>query len=159
MSLRWGYVTQKAPSQRLWRGFLWDTLARESMDRDAVHASLMATALKGGVQVLVHYLAGHVGVDETAGHDQDVSIIVLTDKVSYLGDPAQSGADALMLVQGHGDTLSAAAHGYTLLYLTLLYAAGQCVAVVGVVTAIGGEGAVVLELQPLLLQVFYHKLL
>lgn len=129
------------------------------MDGDAVNASLMATALEGGVQVLVHNLAGHVGVDETAGHNQDVGIVVLTDKVSYLGDPAQSGADALMLVQGHGDSLSAAAHGYALLYLTVLYAAGQCVAVVGVVTAIGGEGAVVLVLQPLLLQILLNKLL
>ena len=119
----------------------------------------MATALKGGVQILVHYLAGHVCVDETARHDKHVGIIVLTDKVSYLGDPAQAGADALMLVQGHGDSLSAAAHGYALLYLTLLYAAGQGVAVIGVVAAIGGEGAVVLELQPLLLQILLNKLL
>ena len=65
MSLRWGYVTQKAPSQRLWRGLLWDTLAGRSVDGDAVHASLMATALEGGIQVLVHDLAGHVGIDET----------------------------------------------------------------------------------------------
>jgi len=119
----------------------------------------MTTALKGGVQILVHYLAGHVGVDETAGHYQDVGIVVLTDKMGYLWDPAQSGADALMLVQGHGDTLSAAAHGYTLLYLTVLYAAGQCVAVVGVVATIGSIGAVVLVLQPLLLQILLDKLL
>ena len=129
------------------------------MDGDAVHASLMTTSLKGGVQVLVHYLAGHVGVDETAGHYQDVGIVVLTDKVGNLRNPAQAGADALMLVQGHGDTLSAAAHSYTLLYLTVLYTAGQCVAIVGIVATIRSIGAVVLELQPLLLQVFYHKLL
>ena len=104
-----------------------------SADGDAVNTSLMATALKGGVQVLVHYLAGHVGVDETAGHYQDVGIVVLTDKVGYLRNPAQAGADALMLVQSHGDTLSAAAHGYTLLYLTVLYTAGQSVAIVGIV--------------------------
>ena len=119
----------------------------------------MTTALEGGVQVLVHNLAGHVGIDKTAGHYQDVGIVVLTDKVSYLRDPAQSGADTLMLVQGHGDTLSAAAHGYTLLYLTVLYAAGQSVAVIGIVATVWSIGAVVLELQPLLLQVFYHKLL
>ena len=129
------------------------------MDGDAVHASLMTTALEGGVQVLVHDLAGHVGIDETAGHYQDVGIVVLTDKVGNLGNPAQAGADTLMLVQSHGDTLSAAAHGYTLLYLTVLYAAGQCMAVVGIVATVGSIGAVVLELQPLLLQVFYHKLL
>ena len=129
------------------------------MYRYAVNAELMATALKGGVQILVHDLAGHVGIDKTAGHDQYVGIIVLADEVSNLGDPAESGADALMLVQGHGDSLSAAAHGYTLLYLTVLYTAGQCVAEIGIVAAIGSIGAVVLELQPLLLQVFYYKLL
>ena len=64
-----------------------------------------------------------------------------------------------MLVQSHGDSLSAAAHCYTLLYLSVLYAAGQSVAVVGVVATVGSIGAVVLELQPLLLQVFYHELL
>ena len=61
----------------------------------------MATALKGGVQILVHDLAGHVVVYETAGHYKNVGVIVLTDKVSNLGDPAESGADALMLVEGH----------------------------------------------------------
>ena len=49
---------------------------------NAVNASLMATALEGGGQVLVHDLAGHIVVDETAGHYQDVGIIVLTDKVT-----------------------------------------------------------------------------
>ena len=129
------------------------------MYRDAVNAELMATALKGGVQILVHDLAGHIGIDETAGHYQYVGIIVLADKMSNLRYPAESGADALMLVQGHGDSLSAAAHGYTLLYLTALYAAGQSVAVIGIVATIGSVGAVVLELQPLLLQVFNYKLL
>ena len=129
------------------------------MDGTAVHASLMATALEGGVQILVHDLAGHIGIDETAGHYQYVGIIVLTDKVSNLGNPAESGTDTLMLVQSHGDTLSAAAHGYTLLYLTVLYAAGKCMTVIGIVATVGSIGAVVLELQPLLLQVFNNKLL
>ena len=61
----------------------------------------MTTALEGGVQVLIHDLAGHVSVYETAGHDQYVGIIVLTDKVCNLRDLAQAGADALMLVQSH----------------------------------------------------------
>ena len=119
----------------------------------------MTTALEGGVQILVHDLAGHIGINETAGHDKYVGIIMLADEVSYLGNPAESGADTLMLVQSHGDSLSAAAHGYTLLYLAVLYAAGQCMAVVSIVATIGSIGAVVLELQPLLLLVFYHELL
>ena len=126
---------------------------------NAVNAGLVATSFEGGGQVLVHDLAGHIVVDETAGHYKYVGIIVLTDEVSNLGDPAESGADTLMLVQSHGDTLSAAAHGYTLLYLSVLYATGQCMAVIGIVATIGSIGAVVLELQPLLLQVFYHELL
>ena len=119
----------------------------------------MTTALEGGIQVFVHDLASHISIDETAGHNKNVGIIVLTDKVSNLRDPAQAGANALMLVKGHGDALAAAAHGYTLLYLTVLYAAGQSVAIIGIVATIRSIGAVVLELQPLLLQVFYNKLL
>ena len=61
----------------------------------------MTTALEGGVQILVHDLAGHVVVDETTGHYKYVGIIVLTDKVSNLRYPAESGADALMLVESH----------------------------------------------------------
>ena len=129
------------------------------MNRNAVNASLVTTALKGGVQVLVHDLAGHVVVYETAGHYKNIGIIVLTYEMSDLGDPAESSTDALMLVQSHGDTLSAAAHGYTLLYLTVLYATGQCMAVISIVTTVRSIGAVVLELQPLLLQVFYNELL
>ena len=123
----------------------------QSANGNAVNASLMTTALKGGVQILVHDFAGHIIVDKTAGHYQYVGIIMLTDKVSNLRDPAESGADTLMLVQSHGDSLPTAAHGYTLLYLSVLYAAGQSVAVIGIVATIRSVGAVVLELQPLLL--------
>ena len=66
----------------------------------------MATAFEGGCEELIHDLACHVVVDETTGHHKHVGIVVLTDEVGDLGNPAQSGAHLLVLVQRHADTFA-----------------------------------------------------
>lgn len=76
----------------------WNT---GSVQRNAVNTKLMTAAFKLGIQIFIHDFAGHVIVNETSRHDKTVGVIVLTDKVCYLRNPAQTGPDALMLVQGH----------------------------------------------------------
>ena len=57
----------------------------------------MATTFKLGGEVLVHDGTGCILVDETSGHYQHIGIVVLTDQVSDLRNPAETGADALCL--------------------------------------------------------------
>ena len=65
-----------------------------------INSLLMASAFEGSRKELVHNLASHIVVDETTWHYQYVGIVVLTDEMCNLGNPAQSGAHLLVLVQG-----------------------------------------------------------
>ena len=120
-------------------------------------ALLMATSCKFCVEEFVEALAAYVFADETTGEDDDVGVVVLTDEVGNLGSPYKSGADALVLVERHGDTLTTATHGYTGIYLALLDTLGQCMAVGSVVAAFLSIGAVVLVFHALLLKVLLDE--
>ena len=119
----------------------------------------MATAFKLGGEVLVHDGTGSVLVNETSRHHQHVGIVVLTDEMGYLRNPAQTGTDGLVLVERHVDALAAAADGDAGEHFTLFNAAGQSVAEVTVVTRVLGIGAVVLIGIALLVEVLLHELL
>ena len=76
--------------------------------RYLVDTALMTAAIELCGEILVHNFTGHVLVDETAGHHKHVGIVMLTDQVCYLWYPAQTGTDALMLVERHVDAFAAA---------------------------------------------------
>ena len=65
-----------------------------------INSLLMASAFEGSSKEFIHNLASHVVVDETAWHYQYVGIVVLTDEMCNLRNPAQTGAHLLVLVQG-----------------------------------------------------------
>ena len=83
----------------------------------------MTATLELGREVFVHNLTGHILVNEAAGHHQHVGIVVLADEVGNLGNPAQTSADALVLVQRHVDAFARAADGNAGEHLALLNAA------------------------------------
>mgnify|MGYP003312600021 CR=1 FL=1 len=118
----------------------------------------MASAFKVGGKELVEDAACHVVVDEAARHHQHIGIVVLTDEVGNLGLPAESGTDALMLVEGHADALAAAAHGDAGEHLARLDAACQCMAVGGIVARLLGVGAVVLVGIAMLFKILFYEL-
>ena len=95
-----------------WRDFLFAW--------DLVNSLLMASSFKFSREVLVHNLSSHVFIDEASRHYQYVGIVMLTDEVSNLGNPAETGTDALVFVECHVDTLTRTADGDTREYLTLL---------------------------------------
>ena len=105
-----------------------------------VDALLVTTALEVCGEELVHDATGHVGIDEAAGHDEHVGIVVLTDEVGNLGNPAQAGAYVLMLVQCHGNALTASADGDAGVHFALLDTTSQSMAEVAVVATILGVG-------------------
>ncbi|OPZ41897.1 MAG: hypothetical protein BWY95_02484 [Bacteroidetes bacterium ADurb.BinA104] len=58
----------------------------------------MTASFEGSGEIFVHYLTGSIGVYKTAGHNQHIGIVMLTNKMSHLRDPAETGTDTLMLV-------------------------------------------------------------
>src|SRR5574344_1905671 len=119
----------------------------------------MATALKRGLEELFHDCACGLVVDETAWHNQYVGIVVLTAEMSNLGNPSESGANTLMLVERDADTLATAAYGNTGIYLAALDSFAQSMAEVGIVAAHVAICAEVLVGISMLIQVLEHVLL
>ena len=71
----------------------------------------MTASLEGGGEELVHNLLSHLVVNKASRHNEHVSIVVLTDEVCNLRNPAQSSTYLLVLIQGDADTLTAATDG------------------------------------------------
>ena len=88
--------------------------------RYLLDTACVATTFEGSIEVLVEDAFGYGVGDKAAGHDEDVSIVVLTGKLGNLGTPAEGSTDALMLVEGHVDAVSATADGDAALVLTSL---------------------------------------
>ena len=118
----------------------------------------MAAAFELGRKVLVHDGASSLLRDEASRHYQHVSIVVLTNQVGNLRNPAKTGTDTLVLVKRHVDALTRAADGDTWEYLALLDALGQRVAEVGVVAGVLGISTVVLIGITLLLEILLYEL-
>ena len=93
--------------------------------RNLVDAALVTTTFEVGGEIFVHNFTGHLLIDETTGHDKHIGIIVLTDEMGNLGNPAQTGTDALVLVERHTDAFAAATDSNAGKYLAILDAACQ----------------------------------
>ena len=104
----------------------------------------MTTTFKLGGEVLIHDLTGGLLIDEPAWHHEHVGIVVLTDEVGDLRDPAETCTDTLVLVERHVDALARTTDGDTREHLALLDALSQCVTEVRVVAGVLRLGAVVL---------------
>ena len=69
--------------------------------RNLFYAALMATALEGNCEKLVHDGTCRVVVDKTTWHHEHVGIIVLTNQLTNFRVPAYTGANALVLIKRH----------------------------------------------------------
>ena len=67
------------------------------LNRNFIHALLMAAAFESSGEEFVHNLAGHIVVDETTWHHQNVGVVVLTNEMSDLRNPAQTSTYLLVL--------------------------------------------------------------
>ena len=94
-----------------------------------VHTLLVASALKGRGKELVHNLTSHIVVDKATWHHEYIGIVVLTDEMSNLRNPAQTSTYLLVLVQRDRDTLARTADSDTRINLATLDALSQCVTV------------------------------
>lgn len=73
---------------------------------DLVDTALMATSFERCVEVCVEDLKGEFVGDETGREDEDVGVVVLLCEGCELREPAEGGADSLMFVERHLDTVA-----------------------------------------------------
>lgn len=103
--------------------------------RNLLDTAFVATALEGGREKFVEDSFGCLVVDESARKNNAVGIIVLTDQLSDILVPNQSGSYTLVLVQGHSHAFATTTDANTWINLTALNAFCQWVGEVWVVYA------------------------
>ena len=103
----------------------------------------MSAAFEWGVEEGGYAFKGFLLADETAGHHEDVGVVVLAGEFGYLGLPAEGAAYAFVVVHGHIDAVTGAADGYAALVFACFDGGGEGVTEFGVVTAVGAVGSVV----------------
>jgi len=101
----------------------------------------MSSAVKVCLKKSFYTLDSDLGLDETAGEDEYVGIVVCTSETGKFGFPAKSGAYALMFVERHADAVACAADSYGRAYLAGLDCKCAGMGEVGVIAAIGGVSA------------------
>ncbi len=116
-------------------------------------------AFKRSLEELIHDFLCHLIVDEAAWHYQYVSIVVLTNHMSNLWNPSQSGTNALMLVERHSDTLARATDANTRINFAILNALGQSMTEVWVVDRSVTPCAIILIRIAVFLQILENEFL
>ena len=119
----------------------------------------MTTALEWSLEIFIHDYLSLTVADKATWHYETVRIVVLTDKVSNLYIPAKSSTNALMLVQGHRDTLARTTHCNTTVNLALLNTLSKGMTEVWIVNRSIAPCAIVLYLIALLLKILENELL
>lgn len=133
-------------------------LSRASLKSNLIDAVDVSSALKVGGEESLDNVGGFSLCDETARHDEYIGVVVLAGESGYLGHPNQGGAYHLMFVERHRNAFAAATNGNAALTLAVFHSAGQGMAIVRIVAAVGGIGAIINGLYTLLFQQLGHKL-
>ncbi len=119
----------------------------------------MAPPFERGLEEGVDQPYGLVVRDEAGGQHQHVGVVVQADQLGHLGNPAESRANPLVFVEGHGHPFARAAEADAEVDLALFDRFGERVGVVGVVDALGRVGAEIEDLAPFGLEVAHQKFL
>ena len=131
---------------------------RLSLHGNLIDAALVAAAFEFGGEELIHDFAGHVFIDEAAGHHEHIGVVVLADEVGNFGNPAETGTNALVLVERHVDAFARTADSDAGEYFTFLDTAREGMTEVRVVARILSIGAVVLVFESFLLEILLDEL-
>lgn len=140
-------------------GFSWKVLAAATCNGNLLDSALMTPPFEFGLKVGVNNLFSFLFGDETGREHEDVSVVVLLGERGELGEPAEGGADPLMLVESHVDAVAGAAHCNAEVGLPFLDSECARVSKVGVVTGFLGMSAVILYLIALCNKIFLDFLL
>ena len=129
------------------------------LNRNLLNTALMTATLESSGEELVEDSLGCLVIDETARKYQYVGIVVLTNEMSNLLAPCQTGTYTLMLIQCHGDTLAATANADTRINLAALDAFAKSMTEIRIVNACIAICTIILYRITLLLQILQYKLL
>lgn len=128
------------------------------LQRYLSYPALVASALESGLEKFVKDGFGSLVVNETAGQNEHIGIVMLADEVGYLGYPRQSGTYSLMLVERHADAFAASADANAGIYFAAFDPFGQRMAEIGVVTAKVTIRTIVLVGVAVAFKILQHKL-
>lgn len=112
-------------------------------DRDLVYAALVSASFELRPEIGFENRRGLVVGDEPRRQYTNVGIVVLFGQGGDFGTPAQGGPNRLMLVEGHADSVPAAAHRYSEIDFARFEPVCQLVCEIGVVAALFAVAAVV----------------
>lgn len=101
----------------------------------------MSASFKLCVEIGIDDLQGLIVRDKASRQHEDIGIIVLLGECGQFRTPAESGADVLMLVEGHLDTIAGAAHGDAEIGFAIFHSLCGRVGVVGIVAGFFRVGA------------------
>ena len=76
-------------------------------------------------------------VDKTAGHNQNVGVVVLTRQSRNFGHPAQGGAYVRVLIERHGDAFAAATNCNAAFALFSVDGAAERMTEIGIIAGVG----------------------
>ena len=86
--------------------------------RNLINTPLMTPSFEGGCKEFIHNSISFSICNESAWHNQNVGIVMLTDEMCYLWNPAQASSNTLMFIKCYADALTTAANGYAWIYRT-----------------------------------------
>lgn len=133
--------------------FLGGNKRRLLFHRNLLDTALMAAAFKVRFKERVDNGKSQFRSDETGRKHKHIGIVVLTGKLGKLHVPAKSRTDALMLVEGHVDSVAASADADSGELTARLNGLGAGMREVGIVAAFRRRSAIVLKLNA-----FGHKI-
>ena len=109
-----------------------------------VDATLVTASFIRSRQEGLNHGDGLLVGNKAAWHSKDVGVVVLTGQTGYRKAPTQSRTDALVLVEGDVDALTATTHGDAGIALALLDSQSARMGKVGIVTTVLVVGTEVL---------------
>ena len=119
----------------------------------------MASTLERGRKEGIHDACGCVLVDESGRQHKDVGIVVLAAERGNLRPPADSRTHTLMLVEGDAYAFTRSAQCDGQRASARLHGIAQGMGKVGIVAAVGGEGAEVSVGHAMKFQIMFYMLL
>lgn len=117
----------------------------------------MAAALESCIEENINTLQSDFRTNETCRKHKHVSVIMSTRQAGNLRLPAQSGTDALMLIQSHTDTIACATDSDSGINLSFLDRNSARMGKIGVIATLATERAKIDKRDALRIKVsFYH---
>ena len=119
----------------------------------------MAAAVKLGVEIFVNNSQGNLLRDETCRHRDDVTIVMLTTKMSYFGSPAKSTAHIRIFIHSHLHTVAASADNDASAIFTIIDSTANLMCKVWIINTFAAVGTKVFHLEATIGKMLFHHLL